>query len=333
MIRIDRRRAIAGCISLLLASALSDIASAQQSTAAGYPNKPIRIIVPVATGGIADVSARLIGARLTELWGQPVVVENKAGGGGNIGADFVAKSAPDGYTLVMGFVGPHAVNPSLFKQMPFDPVKDFTPVAMVMEADGLLAVNPSVVPVNTVAELIALAKAQPGKLSYSSGGIGTASHLAGELFKSMAKVDIIHVPYKGNVPSITDLIGGQVGLSFATMPTVLPHVRSGKLRAVAVIGSARSPNLPDILTVGETVPGFTVNNWIGLFAPAGTPADIVSKLNAEVTKIMGTPELVKRMESDGAKFIRKTPEEFAQFQKAEMVKWAKVLSDAGVKPE
>ena len=304
-----------------------------QSPATTYPTKAIRIVVPVATGGIADTSSRLIAARLTESWGQPVIVENRAGGGGNIGADVIAKAPPDGYTLVMGFVGPHAVNPSLFKQMPFDPVRDFTPVVMVMEAEGLLAVNANVVPVKSVPELIALARANPGKLSYSSGGIGTSSHLAGELFKSMAKVDIVHVPYKGNAPSITDLIGGQVGLSFATMPTVLPHVKSGKLRGVAVIGSERSPAAPDLPTIGETVQGFTVNNWIGLFAPAGTPPDIVQKLNTEVTKIMETPEVQKRLESEGAKFVRKSPEEFGQFQRAEIAKWSRVLKDAGIQPE
>jgi tripartite-type tricarboxylate transporter receptor subunit TctC len=330
----SRRALIAGSVALWCLTGLAGFAQGQTpAPAAAYPNKPIRIIVPVATGGIADVSARLIGTRLTELWGQPVIVENRAGGGGNIGADFVARSPPDGYTLVMGFVGPHAVNPSLFKQMPFDPVRDFVPVALVMEAEGLLAVNPNVLPVKSVAELIAMAKASPGKLSYSSGGIGTSSHLAGELFKSMAKVDIIHVPYKGNVPSITDLIGGQVGMSFATMPTVLPHVRSGKLRGIAVIGGERAPAVPDLPTVAETVPGFTVNNWIGLFAPAGTPPEIVAKLNAEVNRYLESPEMQKRLENEGARFTKKTPEEFGHFQRAEMAKWSKVLRDAGIQPE
>ena len=301
--------------------------------AQAYPQKPIHIIVPVAAGGIADVFSRIIGVKLTEVWGQPVIVENKPGGGGNIGADYVAKSPPDGYTLVMGYVGSHAVNPSLFKVMPYDPLKDFVPVALVIEAEGLLAVNPAVLPIRTVPELIALAKAQPGKLSYSSGGIGTASHLAGELFKSMAKVEMVHVPYKGNVPSITDLIGGQVSLSFATMPTVLPHMRSGKLRGIAVIGSERAVAVPELPTVAETVPGFSVNNWIGLFAPAGTAADIVNKLNVEVLKIMESPEVQKRMESEGARFSRKSPEEFGRFVRAESVKWAKVLKDAGIQPE
>lgn len=308
-------------------------AFAPPAVAQSYPQKPIHLIVPFPPGGIADVLSRIIGTRLTEAWGQPVLIENKAGSGGNIGADYVAKSAADGYTLVMGSVGTHAVNPGLFKQMPYDAVKDFVPVVLVAEAEGLLAVNTSVVPVRTVPELIALAKAQPGKLSYSSGGVGTSSHLAGELFKSMAKVDIVHVPYKGNVPSITDLIGGQVGLSFATMPTVLPHVRAGKLRGIAVIGSDRSAAAPEFPSVAETLPGFAVTNWIGLFAPAGTPPDIVNRLNAEVQKVMQSPDVQKRMDSDGARFLRKTPEEFGQFARAETSKWAAVLKDAGIKPE
>jgi len=328
--QMSRMRRCCACAlpALLLAAALPGIASAQT-----YPQKPIRIVVPFPPGGIADVMSRIIGARLTETWGQPVIIDNKPGSGGNIAADFVAKSAPDGYTVVMGSVGTHAVNPSLFKQMPYDSVKDFVPVVLVTEAEGLLTVNPAVAPVRTVPELIALAKANPGKLSYSSGGVGTSSHLAGELFKSMAGVDIVHVPYKGNVPSITDLIGGQVGLSFATMPTVLPHVRAGKLRGVAVIGSDRSAAAPEFPTVAETLPGFSVNNWIGLFAPAGTSPEIVNRLNAEVLKILDSPEVQKRMEAEGARYFRKTPEEFGQFVRAETLKWAKVLKDAGIKPE
>ncbi len=319
------RAALALCATAFVLQAVT-------GSAQSYPSKPIRIIVPVAAGGIADTFSRVIGLKLSEVWGQPVVAENKPGGGGNIGADAVAKAPPDGYTLLMGFVGPNAVNPSLFKQMPFDALRDFAPIALVMEAEGLLAVNPSV-PVHSVPELIALARAQQGKLAYSSGGIGTSSHLAGELFKSMAKVDMVHVPYKGNVPSITDLIGGQVSLSFATMPTVLPHVKAGKLRGIAVIGAERSPAMPELPTVAETVPGFGVNNWIGLFAPAGTPQDIVNRLNVEVVRVMLMPEVQKRMESEGARFTKKTPEEFGQFVRAESVKWAKVLKDAGIHPE
>ena len=298
-----------------------------------YPSKPIRIVVPVATGGIADYYSRVIGAKLHDSWGQPVIVENRAGGGGNIGSDIVAKSPPDGYTMVMGFVGSHAVNQFLMKNMPYDPQRDFVPVAMTIEAEGMLAVHPSV-PIQTVADLINMARAQPGKLSYASGGIGTASHLAGELFKSMTATNIVHIPYKGNAPAIADLIGGQTHLTFATMPTVVPHVRAGKLRGVAVIGSTRSAAAPQLPTIAEAgVPGFSVNNWIGLFAPSGTPADIVRKVNAEVMRIMRLPEITRRMEVEGERFTPNTPEEFAAFVRAEVAKWGKVVKDAGLGAE
>jgi len=258
------------------------------------------------------------------------VVDNRTGAGGNIGADMIAKSAPDGYTLVIGNIGTHAVNVSLLPVMPFDSVKDFIPIVHVLDAEGLLVVNPSI-KATTVPELIALARAQPGTLSYGSAGVGTTSHLAGELFKSMTKVDIVHVPYKGNVPAITDLLGGQTSMIFATMPTVLPHVRAGKLRPLAVLGTARSPALPDVPTVAESVPGFEVSNWIGLFGPAGMPPVIVARLNAEVQKIMRSPEIQKRLETEGAKFIPMTPDQFATFQKAEIAKWAKAIKDANIK--
>ena len=317
-------------IAMLLGAVMLPMSTLAAAQAPTYPDKPIRIVSPFPVGGIADTFAREIGKRLTEAWGQPVVVDNRTGAGGNIGADIVAKSAPDGYTLVIGNIGTHAVNVSLFPSMPFDTIKDFTPIVHVLDAEGLLVVNPSIT-ATTVPELIALARSQPGKLSYGSGGIGTTSHLAGELFKSMTKVDIVHVPYKGNVPAITDLLGGQTSMAFATMPTVLPQVRAGKLRPLAVLGTARSPALPDVPTVGETVPGFEVSNWIGLFGPAGTPPAIVARLNAEVQKIMRSPDIQKRLETEGAKFIPMTPEEFANFQKAELTKWAKTIKDANIK--
>lgn len=297
-----------------------------------YPNKPIRIVVPFAVAGIADTFARAIALKLADTWGQPVVVENRTGAGGNIGADLVAKSPADGYTLVMGNIGTHAVNPFLVKNMPFDPIKDFVPIAHVLDAEGLLVVNPAV-PAKNVAELIAYARAQSGKLSYASGGLGTTSHLAGELFKSLAKVSIIHVPYKGNAPAILDVMGGQATMAFATMPTVLPHVKAGKLRALAVLGATRTPALPDVPTIAETLPGFDVSNWIGLFAPAGTPPEVVTRLNAEVQKIMQLPEMQKRMEAEGAKFLPTTPQSFAAFQRAEAEKWGKTVREAGIKPE
>ena len=297
-----------------------------------YPNKPIKIISPFATGGIADTFSRVVGQGLSESLGQPVVVENKTGGGGNIGADFVAKAPAEGYTLVMGNIGSHAVNPYLIKNMPYDPLKDFEPVAYVLDAEGLLVVNPAI-PVKNVNELIANVKARPGQVYYGSGGMGTTSHLAGELFKSLAKVDMTHIPYKGNAPAITDLIGGQTQIMFATMPTVLPYVKADKLRALAVIGSSRASSLPDVPTVAETLPGFDVSNWIGIFAPAGTPKPIISKLNAEIIKIMQQPAVQKRLETEGAKFKPMTPEAFGAFQKNEALKWSKTIKDAGIKPE
>lgn len=304
--------------------------SAAPAQAQQYPSKTIRIIVPFAVGGIADTFARVVGQHLHDTWGQPVVVENKGGAGGNIGADMVAKAAPDGYTLVMGNIGTHAINPFLMKNVPFDPIKDFTPIAHVLEAEGLLVVHPSL-PVKTVPELIDYAK--KNNLTYASGGVGTTSHLAGELFKSMAKVDIVHVPYKGNSPAINDVLGGQAHMIFATMPTVIQHARVGKLRAIAVVGDERSQAIPDVPTIGETLKGFAVSNWIGLFAPAGTPPEIVRKIDAEVQKVMSKPETQKQLAAQGSKFIPGTPASFAAFQKAEYAKWEKAIKAAGIKPE
>jgi len=297
-----------------------------------YPSRPVRLIVNFPAGGVADVYARIIGAKVQEAWGQPVVVENRTGAGGNIGAEAVAKSAPDGYTLNMTAIGPHAINVSLFSKMPFDPVKDFTPVAHVLEAEGLLVVHPSV-PVNSVSELLAYARANPGKLTFASAGMGTASHLAGELFKAMAHVDMTHVPYKGNVPAITDLLAGQTSLLFATMPTVLPHAKAGKLRALATIGASRAAATPELPTIGESLRGFEVSNWIALFAPAGTAPEIVRRWNAEVQRIMQSPEIQARLPNEGARFIPMTPEQFGAFQKNEIAKWAPVVKASGARAD
>ena len=314
------------CLAILSAASAASAADAQ-----AYPNKTIRFIVPFPPGGIADVMARVFGQKFTDAWNQPVVIENRTGAGGNIGADVVAKSPPDGYTLVMGSIGTHAVNVSLFSRMPYDPVKDFAPVALTMEADGLLVLHPSV-PVKTLKDLIALSRARPGQLAYASAGNGTAGHLAGELFKSMAKIDIVHIPYKGNVPAITDLVGGQTSMLFATLPTVLPLAKAGKLHALAVTGLQRNPATPEVPTMAESgLPGFEVTNWIGVFAPAGTPADIVAKLNAEIMRIMRMPDVQSRLANEGAKFRPTTPNEFAAFVKTEIAKWGKVIRDAGVK--
>jgi tripartite-type tricarboxylate transporter receptor subunit TctC len=312
--------------------ALAALAFAGAAHAQAYPTKPIKIVVPFAVGGIADTFGRAIAAKLTDAWGQPVVVENKGGAGGNIGADLVAKSPPDGYTFVMGNIGTHAINQYLMKSMPYDTMRDFVPVAHVLDADNLLVVHPSV-PAKTVPELIAYAKSQPGKLSYASGGMGTTSHLAGEMFKSSTGVDLVHVPYKGNTPAITDVLGGQAQMIFATMPTVIQHAKAGKLRPLATLGAERNRTTPEIPAIGESIPGFVVSNWIGLFAPAGTPPEIVTRLNAEVQKIMRSPEIEKRLETEGAKFVPTTPQTFAAFQKAEAEKWAEAIRKAGIKAE
>jgi tripartite-type tricarboxylate transporter receptor subunit TctC len=312
-------------LQILILAALPLISAAQP-----YPSKPVRIIVNFPAGGVADIYARIIGAKVQESWGQPVVVENRTGGGGNIGADAVAKSPADGYTLNMSAIGPHAVNVSLFSKMPYDPVKDFAAIALVLEAEGLLVVNPAV-PANSVAELIAHARANPGKLTFASAGPGTASHLAGELFKTMAKVDMLHIPYKGNVPAITDLLAGQTSLLFATMPTVLPHAKAGKLRAIATLGSQRSAATPELPTIGETLKGFEVNNWIGLFAPAGTPPEIVRRWNGEVMRVMQSPDIQARLPVDGARFTANSPEQFSAFVKSEIAKWAPVVKASGAR--
>jgi len=313
---------------LLLSTLLFPLAAMAQP----YPAKPVRVIIPYPAGSTPDIVGRTLSAKLQESLGQPFVVENRTGAGGNIGADLVAKSPPDGYTLGIGSIGTHAVNVSLFSKLPFDPVRDFAPVALLLEAEGLLVLHPSV-PAQNVPELIALARAKPGGLTYASAGAGTASHLAGELFKSMAKVDVLHVPYKGNVPAITDLLAGQTSLIFATMPTVLPHAKAGKLRALATIGSARSKAVPELPTVAETLPGFDVTNWVGFFAPAGTPPGIIARLNAEVHKFMQSKEITARLTAEGARFIPMTPDQFGNFVKAEIAKWAPVVKASGAKAD
>ena len=302
---------------------------APAADAPNYPNKAIRIVVPFPPGGIADVMSRVFGQKFTDSWNQPVVIENRTGAGGNIGADIVAKSPADGYTLLMGTIGTHAVNVSLFSKLPYDPVKDFSPVALAVEADGLLVLHPSV-PAKSVKELIALARVRPGQLIYASPGNGTAGHLSGELFKSLARIDVVHIPYKGNVPALTDLIGGQTSMLFATMPTAMPLARAGKLYAMAVTGAQRNPAAPELPAMAETLPGFEVTNWIGIFVPAGTPADVVAKLNAEIMRIMRLPEVQARLVTEGAKSRATTPAEFGTFPRAEIAKWGKLIKEARI---
>jgi tripartite-type tricarboxylate transporter receptor subunit TctC len=321
------RALLAFVAALLLMPAFSP-AQAQQ-----YPTKPIRIVVPFPPGGFSDVFSRIIGTKMNESWGQQVVVDNRPGAGGNIGADIVAKAAPDGYTLVMGTIGTHAVNATLFSKLPYDPIRDFVAVAFVVEAEGLLVVHPSL-PVKTTRELIALARSKPGQLTYASAGAGTTSHLAGELFKSMTKVDIAHVPYKGNVPAITDLMSGETSMLFATLPTVLPQVNAGRLKGIAVLGSKRSAALPQIPTLAESgLPNFEVNNWTGLLAPAGTPAAIVSRVNGEVNRIMQLPDVQTRLPKEGLRHIAMTPQQFGDFVRSEKEKWAPIVKATGAKAD
>jgi len=297
-----------------------------------YPSKPIRLVVPFGAGGTTDVLARAIGQRLTEAWGQPVVVENRPGAGGNIGTESVAKSAADGYTMLLISVG-FASNPALYSKLPFDPIKDFAPVTLVATTQNVLIVHPSV-PARSARELIQLAKSRPGQLNFGSSGTGTSQHLAGELFKSMAGVQMQHVPYRGSAPALTALIGGEVSLMFNNLLTALPHVKAGRLRALAVTSAERSPAAPEIPTMAESgLPGYDVSTWYGLLVPAGTPKEIVARLNAEVVRILNLPELKERLRSQGADVIPSTPDQFAAHIRQEMVKWAQVVRQSGARAD
>jgi tripartite-type tricarboxylate transporter receptor subunit TctC len=301
--------------------------------AQAYPNKPIRMIVPFPPGGTADILGRAIGQKLAENVGQQVIVENRAGANGNIGAQIVAKSPPDGYTLLMSPQSTLTNNPSLYSALPFDTLKDFAPITLVAETPHFIVVHPSV-PAKTVGDLIALAKAKPGYLTFASAGSGSSLHLSGELFKSMSGIDIVHIPYKGAAPAVTDLLGGQVSMMFDTGPSALPHVRSGKTRAIAVTTAKRSRLMPDLPTVVESgLPGYDVTTWFGLVAPSGTPREIVTKLNTEVVRILQAPEVKERLETQAADPVGNTPEEFAAIIRADIAKWGEVIKLAGVRIE
>lgn len=297
--------------------------------AQAYPTKPVTIIVPFAAGGTTDILARIIGQALTAELGQSVVVDNRAGAGGNIGGQAAAKATPDGHTLFMGTVGTHAINASLYKKMPFDPVKDFAPLTRVANVPNLLVANPAQ-PYKSVKDLIAYAKANPGKVNFGSSGNGSSIHLSGELFKSLAKVDMQHVPYKGSAPAVTDLLGNQIGIMFDNMPSAIQHVRSGSLVPLAVTTAKRSPELPNVPTIAEAgVPGYEATSWFGMFAPAGTPAPVLAKLNAAIVKVLAQPDVKKKINEQGAEVYSETPEQFAAFIQAESVKWGKVVKESG----
>jgi tripartite-type tricarboxylate transporter receptor subunit TctC len=296
-----------------------------------YPNKQIRLVVTFPTGGAPDILARII-AEKAQL-GQTILIDNKPGAGGNIGADFVAKSAADGYTIVMGTVGTHSINGALYAKMPFDMVKDFAPVSLVASTPNLLVVNTNI-PAKNVQELVAYGKANPTKLSFGSPGVGTSVHVSGELFKSMTGMPMEHVPYKGRQFAIPDLVGGQIQLMFDNMPSALPMVKEGKLRAIGQTSAKRSAAAPDIPTVAEQgLPGFEATSWFAVFAPANTPKEIITKLSAEISRIFKLPEIQDRMKTLGLDAILSTPEELAAYQQIEIRKWAKVVKDSGAKAE
>ena len=315
-------------LNALLGALLATTAIA--ATAQAYPNKPIRLVVTFPPGGAPDILARLF-ADKAQL-GQAVVVDNRPGAGGNIGADQVAKSPADGYTLVMGTVGTHSINGALYSKMPYDMVRDFAPVAHVASAPNLLVVNNDL-PVKTVAELVAYMKANPGKLSFGSPGVGTSVHVSGELFKSLTGTQMVHVPYKGRQFAIPDLVGGSIQVIFDNMPSALPMAKDGKIRALAQTTAKRSPAAPDVPTVGETVPGFEATTWFAVFAPAGTPREVVLKVNTEMQRVFKLPDVADKLKALGLETWISTPEELSAYQAKEITKWAKVVKDSGAKAD
>jgi tripartite-type tricarboxylate transporter receptor subunit TctC len=301
--------------------------------AQAFPAKPIRLICPFPPGGAVDIASRAIAAEMSKTMGQQVIVDNKPGAGGNIGGAEAARSAPDGYTIFMTTSGINAINPALYAKMPFDPNKDLVAVSALVSLSNVLVLHPSV-KANSVVELIALAKAQPGMLNYASSGSGTSIHMSAEMFKSMAKVDIVHIPYKGSAPAVTDLLGGQVMMMFDNIPSALPQIKAGKLRALATTGAKRDPALPDLPTIAEAgVPGYESGVWFGLMAPAGTPKDIIARLNAEAVKGVRAPEFVKRMGDLGYVMIGSTPEEMSDMIRAEINRWEPIVKASGARAD
>ncbi|GAB7550045.1 Bug family tripartite tricarboxylate transporter substrate binding protein [Cupriavidus sp. CuC1] len=316
--------------AVLAACAAFAVPSAQADT---YPSKPIRMVVGFPSGGAPDILARIFSEKISPSWGQPVVVDNKPGAGGNIGAEAVAHAAPDGYTLALGTVGTHSINGSLYSKMPYDMVKDFTPVILVASTPNVLVVNPSV-PAKNVAELIALAKAKPGSLTFGTPGVGTSPHVAGEMFNALAGVKLTHVPYKGRAMAIPDLLGGHISMMFDNLPSAMPVIKEGKVRALGVTSAKRSPSAPDIPTLAEQgLPGFDADSWFAIFAPANTPKDVIAKLNTELNRIYQLPDVQAKLKTLGLDPILGTPEKLAGYQRAEIAKWAKVVRDSGAKAE
>lgn len=310
---------------------LACMPSVMAQGAASYPSKAIRVVVPFAAAGTTDIVARAVGAEMTKAWGQSVLVENRPGAGGNLGSDIVAKAPPDGYTLLVGAVSPQAINVSLYPDIPYNVMRDFEHITLLAAVPNVLEVHPSV-PVRTVKEFIEYAKARPGQLSYASSGSGTSIHLSAELFKSMTGIEMVHVPYKGSAPAVTDLLAGRVQLMFDNLPSSLQQIRAGKLRALAVTSAKRTSTLPEVPTIAEAgLPGYEATSWFGMHAPAKTPKDIITKIHGTVSRALKSPEMHDRLTSQGADPVGNTPEEFSAFVQAEIQKWAKVVKASGAK--
>jgi len=325
-LQLTKRHFLCGLVLL----ALPALASAQSGP---YPNRPIRLLVGVPPGGTTDLVARVVGDQLSKQIGQPIIIENRGGAGGNIAAEAVAKSPPDGYTLFLGPVGTMTINPFVYAKMPFDTMRDFAPISQLSSLPIVMVINPSV-PAKNVKEFIAFAKANPGTASFASGGNGTQTHLAGEMFKTMTGVEMIHVPYKGTAPAMVDLLGGRVSAMYDQIATAMPHIKAGKLVAIGVTTAKRSAIAPEIPTIAESgVPGYEATTWHGLFAPAGTPKDVIDKLNAEVVKALNSPDVIEKFKANGIDPVSSTPQQFGAFVQSELDRWRSAVKAAGIKPE
>lgn len=334
-IYVVRRKLFAATLILLMSALFGTAANAQSKmqSEGTYPAKPVKLVIPGAAGSGPDTLMRILGNKLAELWGQPVVAENVVGAGGNIGTDRAAKSPADGYTLLLGMIGPMAISPSLNDKLGFDPMKDFTPVTMVAKYPNLLVVHPSV-PARTFQEFVAYAKANPGKLRYGAPGNGTTPHLSAVMLESMAGIKMLHVPYKSSAQMTTDILGGHIDLMFLNPAVVLPHIKSGALRAIAITSTSRAPYAPEIPTIAESgVPGYEVTSWYGVFAPAGTPQPVIAKLNADLVKVMALPEIRSQFIARGDEPSASTSEQFGSFLKSELAKWNKVIKQGDIKPD